>query len=98
MMLHVSTFSWRRKVVTPDSFSPLIIAQLIGAAPRYFGNSEACKLNAPFIGTENTLGGKMRNATTTKRSGAYDVSELQKESSRNDSGCSSDKECLSAKS
>ena len=31
--------------MTPVSVSPLMTAQLIGAAPRYCGSSEACRLN-----------------------------------------------------
>jgi hypothetical protein len=41
MILPVSTFSSRKKVVTPVSLSPLMIAQLMGAAPLYRGRSEA---------------------------------------------------------
>ena len=35
MMLPVSISCWRKKVVMPVSVSPLMTAQLIGAAPRY---------------------------------------------------------------
>ena len=36
-----------RIVVTPVIFSPFAIAHWIGAAPRYFGNSEACRFKFP---------------------------------------------------
>ena len=36
-----------RMIVTPDSFSPLIIAYWIGAAPRYLGSKDACTLIQP---------------------------------------------------
>ena len=36
-----------KNVVTPVSFSPLIMAQFMGAAPRYLGNKEPCKLIVP---------------------------------------------------
>ena len=64
----VSTFSSIKKVVTPDSFSPSINAQFMGAAPLYFGNKEACRLKVPLLGSVKIDGGKMRKATTTKRS------------------------------
>ncbi len=49
-MLPVSISCFRKKVVTPVSFSPLIIAQLIGPAPLYCGNKEPCRLNVPKEG------------------------------------------------
>ena len=36
-----------KKVVTPVSVSPLMIAQLTGATPRYLGRSEAWRLTQP---------------------------------------------------
>ena len=51
------------KVVTPVSRSPLINAQFIGAAPRYCGNREACRLNVPYRGSSNTARGSILNAT-----------------------------------
>ena len=54
-----------KNVVTPDSFSPLIIAQFIGAAPLYCGNKEACKLKVPKAGMLQTTFGNILKATTT---------------------------------
>jgi len=34
-------------MVTPVTLSPLRIAQLMGAAPRYFGRTEECTLIEP---------------------------------------------------
>ena len=45
-----SIFSLIKNVVKPVFFSPLIIAQFIGAAPLYFGNKEACKFIVPIFG------------------------------------------------
>ena len=39
-----------RIVVTPVTVSPFATAQLIGAAPRYFGSSEAWTLTQPYLG------------------------------------------------
>jgi len=39
-----------RIVVSPVIVSPLTIAQWIGAAPRYFGSSDACRLTHPSRG------------------------------------------------
>ena len=38
-------------VVTPERASPLMMARLIGAAPRYFGKREECKLMQNCLGT-----------------------------------------------
>src|SRR5690554_7008443 len=53
-------FSWlSRNVDSPVSFSPLIMAQLMGAAPRYFGNNEACRLKVPLEGRAQTISGNI---------------------------------------
>ena len=65
--LSISWFS--RNVVTPVSVSPLMIAQLIGAAPRYWGSSEAWRLKVPSRGMAQTTSGSMRKAITMPRSG-----------------------------
>ena len=56
------------KVVAPVSLSPFITAQLIGAAPRYCGSNEACRLKVPKRGIAHTTSGNMRKATTICRS------------------------------
>ena len=43
----VSRPSSMRMMVTPVSVSPAIIARSTGAAPRYFGRSEAWTFQAP---------------------------------------------------
>ena len=43
-----------RMIVTPIRVSPLRMAQAMGAAPRYFGNSEAWTLMPPCGGTAST--------------------------------------------
>ncbi len=53
------------KVVTPVVFSPFITAQLMGAAPRYCGNNDACRLTVPCGGISQTTSGSMRKATTS---------------------------------
>ena len=52
------------KVVTPVSFSPLMMAQLIGAAPRYLGSKEPCTLRVPIGGKDQIDSGNILNATT----------------------------------
>ena len=47
MIFPVSTVFSRKNVVTPVSVSPFMIAQLMGAAPRYRGRSEAWRLIVP---------------------------------------------------
>ena len=42
-----SIFSTSLNTVTPDFSSPPTTAQLIGAAPRYLGSSEACRFTHP---------------------------------------------------
>ena len=53
-----------KNVVSPVSFSPLIIAQLIGAAPLYFGSNDACKLKVPYTGIFHISSGSFLNAIT----------------------------------
>jgi len=79
-MIHspVSTFSSMKKVVSPVSRSPLMTAQLMGAAPRYFGNNDACKFIVPNGGMVKTDTGNIRNATTTKRSADSSFSSAMK--------------------
>ncbi len=83
----VSTFSCKKNVVTPVSDSPFITAQLIGAAPRYLGKMEPCRLNAPFEACVYTFGGRMRYATTAITSGLSSPTASAKASSFTDSGC-----------
>lgn len=62
-MLPVSISCTNWKVVTPVSFSPLITAQLMGAAPRYWGRREPCRLMEPMGGMDQTISGSIRKAT-----------------------------------
>ena len=56
-------------VVTPDS--PFSTAHCTGAAPRYFGSSEACTLTQPYFGISRISFGRIcPNAVTTITSGA----------------------------
>ena len=43
--------------VTPVFVSPFTMAQLMGAAPRYFGSSEACRLIQPSLGIGRSRAG-----------------------------------------
>ena len=47
-------------MLTPVSFSPSRIAQLMGAAPRYWGRIEECTLMDPRGGTAKMSSGRMR--------------------------------------
>ena len=47
-------------MVTPVSFSPLRMAQLIGAAPRYLGSSEEWTLMHPLGGRARMSSGRIR--------------------------------------
>ena len=85
--LPVSISCLSRKVVTPVSLSPFMTAQLIGAAPRYWGRREAWRLNVPSRGIAQTTSGNMRNATTICRSARYERSSSRKASSFSFSGC-----------
>ena len=75
-------------MVTPVFVSPLIIAQLIGAAPRYCGNSEACKLNVPYSGILQTTLGNILKATTICKLAFSDFRVFKKSSSFRLVGCS----------
>lgn len=72
--------------MTPVSVSPLIKAQLIGAAPRYCGSSEACRLNVPSFGAAQMISGSMRNAMTMPRSGLIERNVSTKAGSLSFSG------------
>ena len=75
MMMRPVSMSWSRKnVVTPVFVSPLMTAQLIGAAPRYWGNRAACTLNVPYSGIAHTTSGSILKATTTWRLALYERS------------------------
>ena len=84
----VSISCFRKKVVTPVSRSPLITAQLIGAAPRYWGKSDACRLKVPSGGMAHTTSGSIRKATTICRSALSLRSSSMNASSLSRSGCS----------
>src|SRR5467141_5073051 len=60
-----------RIVVTPVRVSPFTIAQLMGAAPRYLGSREACRLIQPSFGIGSNLAGIIcPYAIITTQSGA----------------------------
>ena len=61
----VSTPSSILMVVTPVNSSPLITAHWIGAAPLYFGRSEACTLIQPYRGISRILFDRICPKATT---------------------------------
>ena len=96
-MMSPVSISWRRKkVVTPVSLSPWMTAQLIGAAPRYCGSREACRLNVPKRGISQTTRGSMRKATTICKSARSSWSSSTKAESERRSGCSTRRPCAAA--
>ena len=96
-MIRPVSMSWsRKKVVTPVSVSPLMTAQLMGAAPRYWGNSAAWTLNVPYSGIAHTTSGNMRKATTTCRLALYERSCSTNSGSFIFSGCSTGNPCATA--
>ena len=54
-----------RMVVTPVTFSPFAIAHWMGAAPRYFGSNDACRLMLPYFGSSSIHLGIIRPYPTT---------------------------------
>ena len=56
--------------VTPVSASPRTTAHVIGAAPRYFGKSDACTFTQPSLGASSTSVGRMRPYATTSATSA----------------------------
>ena len=56
----VSRPSSRSMVVLPVNASPMATAHWIGAAPRYFGSSDPCRLMQPSRGRASIHGGMMR--------------------------------------
>ena len=67
----VSRPSSSSMVVLPVKASPMATAHWIGAAPRYRGSSEPCRLMQPSFGSASIQGGIMRPyATTTMAAGA----------------------------
>ena len=57
----------QKKVVTPVSVSPLMTAQLMGAAPRYWGSRAACTLKVPRVAGPIPAWAACEKATTTCR-------------------------------
>ena len=86
-ILPVSISCFNLKVVTPVSFSPLMIAQLRGAAPRYCGSNDPCKLIVPIGGMFQTTSGNILKATTICRSAFNDLNSFRKSLAFNFSGC-----------
>ncbi len=83
------SISWlSRNVVIPVSVSPFMIAWLMGAAPRYCGSREACRLNVPRRGMAQMISGSMRNAMTMPRSGFKALTASTNSSALSFSGCS----------
>ena len=74
--------------VIPVFLSPFIIAHGIGAAPLYFGSSEACRLTQPRRGSVRISGGSIfPYATTTISSGLTSCSLPTNEGSLIFAGC-----------
>ena len=96
-MSPVSISAFRKKVVTPVSVSPFITAQLMGAAPRYLGRREPCRLKAPSAGMLHTASGNMRKATTTCRLAFRASNACKNAESLSFSGCSTGKPRSTAK-
>ena len=71
----------------PVSVSPLMMAQLMGAAPRYCGRREACTLIVPMGGIFQTTSGSIRKATTTCRSALSNFSSSRNSGFLSFSGC-----------
>src|SRR6185312_39299 len=88
-ILPVSMACCNRKVVTPVTASPLITAQLMGAAPRYCGSSDPWRLTVPFGGMDQTTSGSMRKATTICRSAFSPRNSSRNPGFFSRSGCSS---------
>ena len=86
--------SWN--VVMPVSCSPLAIAQIMGAAPRYAGKSEGCRLIEPRRGMASRGRGRIEKATTTKRSGVRAASVAASVGSLIVAGCSTSNPSCSA--
>ena len=96
-MIRPVSMSWsRKKVVTPVSVSPLMTAQLIGAAPRYCGSNAACTLNVPNRGISHTTSGNIRNATTTCKSALYERNCSTNSGSFIFTGCNTGNPCSKA--
>ena len=73
--------------VTPVPASPLTMDQLMGAAPRNAGRSEACRFTEPMGGTLRISRDRIwPYATTTDRSAPRAVISSTKPSERADSG------------
>src|SRR5574344_1021398 len=89
IMEPVSILSSRRKVVTPLSVSPLMMAQFMGAAPRYLGRREEWRLKVPKRGIDQMARGNILKATTTNISALISSSRLLNPESLRDSGCNS---------
>ena len=92
----VSISCFRKKVVMPVSVSPLITAQLIGAAPRYCGSNDACRLKVPRRGIFQTTSGNILKATTICKSAFQARKASTNASSFNLSGWRSGRSCSSA--
>ena len=59
-MAPVSTPASVSMVVTPVTASPWIMAQLMGAAPRYLGSRDEWTLIEPYLGASRMSSGRMR--------------------------------------
>ena len=57
---YVSVASMSGAVALPVTVSPMATAHWMGAAPRYRGSSEACRLMQPSRGSASIQGGMMR--------------------------------------
>ena len=81
----------------PVTRSPRMIAHWMGAAPRYFGKSEAWMLIEPRDGASSTAWGRIwPNATTTATSAPSARSRSGQPGSRRRGGWSTDRPAASA--
>src|SRR5580704_3733990 len=69
-----------RMVVAPVTFSPLATAHWIGAAPRYLGSNEACRLRLPHRGRFSIHSGIMRPYATTMMASGWIASRRARKS------------------
>jgi hypothetical protein len=85
------------KVVMPVTRSPRMIAHWMGAAPRYFGSSEAWMLIDPRTGASSTACGRIwPKATTTAASAPKARRRCGHSGSRTRAGCSTVRPASSA--
>ena len=70
----------------------------MGAAPRYWGRSEPCRLTVPSAGRFHTASGSILNATTTPRSAFHSSRRPGNSGAFSFSGCARGRPCWTATS